>query len=117
MGGVAGVGVPRGRDVAVLDVGTGAGCIYPLIGAREYGGKAGELWCEGGEFGFVRRMISESAARPRLCRWFTTLVARGATLPRLRRALDDAGASEVRVLELSHGARQSRSLAWSFSGG
>ncbi|RKY20987.1 MAG: 23S rRNA (adenine(1618)-N(6))-methyltransferase RlmF [Planctomycetota bacterium] len=205
-GSAGNAGVPRGRAVAVLDVGTGASCIYPLIGAREYGwrfvgteadpasarwaaglvaahpqvadrievrlqssrlrcfegviepgerfdlslcnppfyasareaargnrrkrrnlgggrkggdvrnfgGKAGELWCAGGELGFVQRMISESAARPQLCRWFTTLVARGATLPRLRRALDDAGASEVRVLELSHGAKQSRILAWRF---
>lgn len=29
--------IPRGRSVAVLDIGTGANCIYPLIGACEYG--------------------------------------------------------------------------------
>jgi 23S rRNA (adenine1618-N6)-methyltransferase len=29
--------VPRGNAVRVLDVGTGANCIYPLIGQREYG--------------------------------------------------------------------------------
>ncbi|GJM23304.1 MAG: ribosomal RNA large subunit methyltransferase F [Planctomycetota bacterium] len=215
-GGAGSASVPRGRAVKALDVGTGASCIYPLIGTREYGwsfvgsevdpasarwakalvaahsevaddieirrqpsplhcfegvveqgerfdlsmcnppfyasaqeaargnrrkrrnlsgkragkeradarrptgdvrnfgGKAGELWCAGGEAGFVQRMISESAARPELCRWFTTLVARGATLPKLRRAASEAGASEVRVLELSHGAKQSRILAWQF---
>ncbi|WP_028240052.1 23S rRNA (adenine(1618)-N(6))-methyltransferase RlmF [Stutzerimonas azotifigens] len=29
--------VPRGSSVRVLDIGTGANCIYPLIGQREYG--------------------------------------------------------------------------------
>ncbi|MDF1702204.1 MAG: RlmF-related methyltransferase, partial [Planctomycetota bacterium] len=29
--------IPRGPDTVVLDIGTGASCIYPLIGAREYG--------------------------------------------------------------------------------
>ncbi len=30
-------GIPRGAAVRVLDVGTGAACIYPLLGHREYG--------------------------------------------------------------------------------
>lgn len=29
--------IPRGAAVRVLDIGTGANCIYPLIGHREYG--------------------------------------------------------------------------------
>ncbi len=29
--------IPRGTAVRVLDIGTGANCIYPLIGHREYG--------------------------------------------------------------------------------
>ena len=29
--------VPRGKGVRVLDIGVGANCIYPLLGAREYG--------------------------------------------------------------------------------
>jgi len=29
--------IPRGATVRVLDIGVGANCIYPLIGAREYG--------------------------------------------------------------------------------
>jgi 23S rRNA (adenine1618-N6)-methyltransferase len=32
-----GAKIPRGRGVAVLDIGVGANCIYPLIGASEYG--------------------------------------------------------------------------------
>ena len=30
--------------------------------ALNFGGKAGELWCDGGELAFIRRMIEESAA-------------------------------------------------------
>lgn len=29
--------IPRGASIHALDIGTGANCIYPLIGAREYG--------------------------------------------------------------------------------
>lgn len=29
--------IPRGKEVRVLDIGTGANCVYPLIGQSEYG--------------------------------------------------------------------------------
>jgi 23S rRNA (adenine1618-N6)-methyltransferase len=31
--------VPRGKQVRVLDIGTGANCIYPIIGSQSYGWK------------------------------------------------------------------------------
>jgi len=197
--------IPHGPSVVVLDIGTGANCIYPLVGASEYGwrfvatdtdqaahrwarqivrvnpsvarliegrhqpdphavfahvttaserfaacmcnppfhasaaeaaagsarkrrnlklaatasalnfgGAPGELWCEGGEVGFIERMIAESAARPRLCFWFTTLVSKSANLPRLRRALGRTEATVVRAIEMAQGQKQSRILAWTF---
>jgi len=197
---------PRRQPIAVLDIGMGANCIYPLIGAREYGwhfvgsevdpvavkwakklvasnppvanviecrlqqsplscfagvtkagetfdvsmcnppfhesaaaaaegtrrkqrnlgttkskatglnfgGQAGELWCEGGELGFVGRMIAESAERPQLCRWFTTLVSKSEHLPRLFKQLDAVSAADVQTLEMAHGQKKSRILAWTF---
>ncbi|MDB6152757.1 MAG: Ribosomal large subunit methyltransferase [Chthoniobacteraceae bacterium] len=202
----AGAKIPRGRAVAVLDLGTGANCIYPLIGASEYGwrfvgldidpvalrwartlvaanpgiadliecriqsstmecfkgaiqageqfdltmcnppfhasaeeaaagtrrkihnlggkkrlapvlnfgGKNGELWCAGGELAFVRRMIVQSVAVGRQCKWFTTLVSKSAHLPRLEQALRHAQAAEVRVIEMAQGQKKSRILAWRF---
>jgi 23S rRNA (adenine1618-N6)-methyltransferase len=81
---------------------------------RNFGGRASELWCPGGEVGFLERMVAQSAHRPRLCRWFTSLVSKGAHLPRLQRALQEVKAVEVRVLDMAHGQKQSRILAWTF---
>jgi 23S rRNA (adenine1618-N6)-methyltransferase len=79
-----------------------------------FGGQAAELWCEGGEVGFVRRMIVESAERPALCRWFTTLISQAAHLPPLFHSLESVNASDVQTLEMVHGQKKSRILAWTF---
>ncbi len=88
--------------------------LTPTASPLNYGGAPGELWCEGGEVGFVERMIAESAARPHLCFWFTTLVSKSANLPRLRRALARVPATQVRTLEMAQGQKRSRILAWTF---
>lgn len=197
------ISVQRGPAVRVLDVGSGANCIYPLIGASEYGwsfiaaelhpqahrwaqqlvqrnpsvsgliecrlqksatecfrgvvsdterldltmcnppfhssaaeaaegtqrkqknlgqksatlnfgGQSRELWCEGGELIFIRRMITQSLVLGRRCRWFTTLVSKSAHLPRLQVALQRVNATEVKVVEMSQGQKKSRLLAWTF---
>ena len=82
--------------------------------ARNFGGQGAELWCEGGEAGFIRRMIAESAAMPAQVRWFTTLVSSSANLLGLQRALRQAGALEVRIVPMAQGQKQSRFLAWTF---
>jgi 23S rRNA (adenine1618-N6)-methyltransferase len=81
---------------------------------RNFGGQAAELWCEGGELGFVRRMIAESAERPQLCRWFTTLVSSREHLPAIERLLGAARAAERRIIALEHGQKRSRIVAWRF---
>lgn len=82
--------------------------------ARNFGGQGTELWCEGGETGFVLRMIAESVAVADQVRWFTTLVSRSSALPTLQRALRQANASAVRTVPMAQGQKQSRFLAWSF---
>lgn len=195
----------RGPEVRVLDIGTGANCIYPLIGASEYGwsfvgaemdavalrwakklvasnpsvagliecrqqtsaikcfqgiiqpgerfdltmcnppfhtsaaeaaagtqrklrnlglknaslnfgGKAGELWCEGGELAFIRRMIEESVGFATNCAWFTTLVSKSEHLTRLEKALRKVKATEMRIIDMAQGQKKSRILAWRFGG-
>jgi len=197
--------IPRGPGVRVLDIGTGAGCIYALLGHREYGwrflasdidagalaaagriltandlagaielrkqaaperifpgvlgpgevidatvcnppfhaslrearegterkwrnlgrgaggaplrnfgGQGAELWCPGGEAAFVLRMIQESTALPRQCLWFTTLLSKASHLPAVRTALRQAGARDMRILDMAQGQKKSRLVAWTF---
>ncbi len=198
--------IPRGKSVTVLDIGVGANCVYPLIGASEYGwrfvgsdidsvavhwarklaaanssvsnliecrmqssalecfkgvikpgevfdlsmcnppfhssadeaaagtrrklrnlggrktaatilnfgGKAGELCCEGGELAFVRRMITQSAELAGRCLWFTSLISKSAHLQRLNRLLNVMKVAQVSTIDMSQGQKKSRILAWSF---
>ena len=79
-----------------------------------FGGGANELYCAGGEQGFIDRMITESASRPTLCRWFTTLVSASEHLPPLRKSLKRVHASAVRTIDMAQGQKKSRILAWTF---
>jgi 23S rRNA (adenine1618-N6)-methyltransferase len=79
-----------------------------------FGGSAHELWCPGGEVGFIERMIAESAARQKLCGWFTTLVSKSDNLPRLRRALKGIKPAAIETIEMAQGQKKSRILAWTF---
>jgi 23S rRNA (adenine1618-N6)-methyltransferase len=89
----------------------GRGSGSPL---RNFGGQGTELWCEGGEAGFIRRMITESADLREQVRWFTTLVSSSATLPAVHRALRQAEALDIRTVPMAQGQKQSRFLAWTF---
>ena len=81
---------------------------------RNFGGQGAELWCEGGEAGFIRRMITESLDLRDRVRWFTTLVSSSASLPAVHRALRQAGALDIRTVPMAQGQKQSRFVAWSF---
>jgi 23S rRNA (adenine1618-N6)-methyltransferase len=84
--------------------------------AHNFGGQAGELWCPGGELAFIGRLITESQAFRTQVGWFTTLVAKAAHLGRLQHALRQIPGVEQRVLEMGQGQKQSRILAWRFTG-
>jgi len=199
--------IPKGKSIQVMDIGTGANCIYPLIGHSEYGwrfvatdinansldyartildanpglaqqvtlrlqpspdaifkniirddewfdltlcnppfhasqaaasagtqrkwknlgkqdaktnpglnfgGQDAELWCIGGEEGFIQRMINESAQIPTRCFWFTTLVSKAASLPAIYAMLKQTGVKEQQTIAMSQGHKQSRLVAWTF---
>ncbi|MBL9129869.1 MAG: RlmF-related methyltransferase, partial [Verrucomicrobiaceae bacterium] len=82
-----------------------------------FGGTAGELWCDGGEPAFIRRMIEQSSEFSTQCDWFTTLVSKSAHLPRLEKALRQVRASEVKIIDMAQGQKKSRILAWRFAPG
>jgi len=79
-----------------------------------FGGQNAELYCEGGEEGFVTAMINESRQYAAQCLWFTTLVSKAASLPGVYRALKKVNAIEVNTIEMAQGQKQSRIVAWTF---
>ena len=192
--------IPLDKKVSVLDIGTGANCIYPLLGHKEYGwsfvaaeidplaisiasqviqqngltdvieirlqknpshifegilkdhstfdisicnppfhsspaeaeagtkrkwknlkvktnslnfgGKSSELWYPGGEVAFIKHMIEESVHVN--CKWFTTLVSKTTSLPKIYHALEKAKVSEVRTIPMGQGQKKSRIVAWTY---
>lgn len=79
-----------------------------------FGGQNAELWCPGGEIGFIARMIDQSKTFADQCLWFTCLVSKKDTLKPLFRLLKTAGVAEVKVVEMAQGQKISRFLAWTY---
>jgi 23S rRNA (adenine1618-N6)-methyltransferase len=79
-----------------------------------FGGEGAELWCHGGEQGFILRMISESARIATRCFWFTTLVSKSLSLPAIYEALKRAKVVQHKTIAMRQGQKQSRLVAWTF---
>ena len=82
--------------------------------ALNFGGKNNELWCEGGEVAFIKKMIKESKEFSKNCLWFTTLVSRKENLDFIYDALEDIDVLEYKTINMAHGQKISRVLAWTF---
>ena len=80
-----------------------------------FGGQANELWCDGGEVAFVKRMINESVEFKHQVTWFTSLVSKSDNLAPIKKALKQVEASEVRVVKMAQGSKESRFIAWRFT--
>ncbi|WP_018150149.1 23S rRNA (adenine(1618)-N(6))-methyltransferase RlmF [Leeia oryzae] len=79
-----------------------------------FGGQGAELWCPGGEVAFLQKMAKESVHFATHCRWFTSLLSRSENLPAVEYALQQAGAAEIRVIDMAQGQKRSRIVAWRF---
>ena len=79
-----------------------------------FGGQSSELWCEGGESAFITRMIQESINFRFNCLWFTTLVAKETTLPKIYDQLKKSGVAEFKTISMAQGNKISRLVAWTF---
>jgi len=82
--------------------------------ALNFGGQNAELWCPGGEVGFVARMIEQSREVAEQCLWFTCLVSKKDNLRPLSRALNRAQVAESRVVDMAQGQKESRFIAWTY---
>lgn len=79
-----------------------------------FGGQNAELWCPGGEIGFIARMIEQSMTFADQCLWFTCLVSKKDNLKPLCRLLKKAKVAEFKVIEMAQGQKTSRFLAWTY---
>jgi 23S rRNA (adenine1618-N6)-methyltransferase len=86
----------------------------PPASGLNFGGQANELFCRGGEAGFLQRMVAESAAHAAQVLWFSSLVSASSNLPAIRRQLKDVGAQAVREIPMAQGSKRSRFVAWTF---
>ncbi len=79
-----------------------------------FGGQNSELWCRGGEIGFIIKMIIESTEFKNQCRWFTTLVSKKENLPRIYKMLKKVEVTLIKTIILNVGNKESRVIAWTF---
>lgn len=79
-----------------------------------FGGQAAELWTEGGELEFIRKMIQESTNFKNQIFWFTTLVSKSENLKSIQYNLEKAGVTFQKTIDMAQGNKQSRFVAWSF---
>lgn len=79
-----------------------------------FGGQNTELWCKGGEIGFIVKMIIESTSFKNQCRWFTTLVSKKENLQRIYKMLKKVEVTQLKTIPLLVGNKKSRIVAWTF---
>lgn len=82
--------------------------------ALNFGGQNAELWCKGGEETFVCKMVEESTLFSENCLWFTSLISKKTTLPKVYNMLKKVKALEVKTIEMAQGQKVSRFVAWTF---
>jgi len=76
-------------------------------------GQANELWCNGGEALFIKRLIKESVMFKDQVRVFTSLVAKADNLPRIEKQLKKAKAN-YHIIPMELGNKKSRIILWWF---
>lgn len=78
-----------------------------------FGGQANELWCNGGEALFIKRMIKQSAAFKTQVGFFSTLVSKKENLNKIYKQLDKLKALHKTIV-MNHGNKKSRFVYWWF---
>lgn len=79
-----------------------------------FGGQNAELWCDGGEIGFITQMIYESVKYPMQVLWFTSLVSKKENLSSIYKTLNKVQAVEIKTIDMAQGQKTSRIVAWTF---
>jgi len=84
------------------------------IPIRNFSGTSNELWYEGGEKAFLHNYLYESSLFKTNCFWYTSLVSNKDLLKSMQKSLKKLGATQVKVINMQHGNKISRVVAWIF---
>jgi 23S rRNA (adenine1618-N6)-methyltransferase len=79
-----------------------------------FAGQANELWCDGGEISFIKKMIYQSKDFKFNCLWFTTLVSKKENLDTIYKYLKNVNVVEHKTINMRQGQKVSRFVAWTF---
>ena len=79
-----------------------------------FGGQSNELWCNGGEALFIKRMIKQSVLYKDQVGWFTCLVSKKENLAKIYKQLNKLKVT-YKTIEMTQGTKKSRCIAWTFN--
>jgi 23S rRNA (adenine1618-N6)-methyltransferase len=79
-----------------------------------FGGQNTELWYPGGEEAFSKQMVLESMEVKKQIAWFSILISKDYHQDALYEALKNARAYTVKTMNMIHGQKKSRIIAWTF---
>ncbi|SMC73332.1 23S rRNA (adenine(1618)-N(6))-methyltransferase RlmF [Cellulophaga tyrosinoxydans] len=79
-----------------------------------FGGQANELWCNGGEALFIKRMIKQSILFKKQVGWFTCLVSKRNHLSKIYKQLEKLNVT-YKTVDMTQGNKKSRFIAWKFT--
>lgn len=79
-----------------------------------FGGQKAELWCNGGEILFLKKMVKDSLNFAAQVNWFTSLVSKSENVKPIEKLLKKSGAKSIKIINMSQGNKISRIIAWSF---
>jgi 23S rRNA (adenine1618-N6)-methyltransferase len=80
-----------------------------------FAGLGHELWCNGGEVEFIKKMIAESVKFKNQILWFTTLVSKKENVDILLRELKNKDVVATKVIDMNQGQKISRIIAWTYT--
>lgn len=78
-----------------------------------FGGQAMELWCNGGEALFIKRMIKQSLDFKNQVGWFTCLISKKENLKNIYKQLNKLSVTH-KTINMQQGNKISRFVAWKF---
>jgi len=79
-----------------------------------FGGLNNELWCNGGEQLFLKKMIKESKIYASSVGWFTCLVSKKDNIKPAQKLIRKLGALDCKEIEMVQGHKKTRILAWTY---